>query len=46
MTDRGGGCLVIVNGGAGTKEIARSSGGRSFQRRGTVMDMAWMENMR
>ena len=46
MTDRGGGCLVIGNDGGGGKEIVRSSGGRSFQRRGAVMDMALLENMR
>ena len=26
--------------------MVRSSGGRSFQRRGAVMDMAWLENMK
>ena len=46
MTDRGGGCVVIGNDGGGGKEMVRSSGGRSFQRRGAVMDMAWLENMR
>jgi len=36
VTDRGGGwrwCLVICNDGGGGKEMVRSSGGRSFQRR-------------
>jgi len=40
--DRGAGwrwCLVIGNDGGG-KEMVRSSGGRSFQRRGAVMGMA------
>ena len=46
MTDRGGGCVVIGNDGGGCKEMVRSSGGRSFQRRGAVMDMARLENMR
>ena len=49
MTDRGGGgrrYLVIGNDGGGCKEMVRSSGGRSFQRRGAVMDMARFENMR
>ena len=45
MTDRGGGCVVIGNDGGGGKEMVRSSGGRSFQRRGAVMDMARLENM-
>ena len=45
MTDRGGGCLVIGNDGGGGKEMVRSSGGRSFQRCGAVMNMAWLENM-
>ena len=44
MTDRGGGCVVIDGGGG--KEMVRSSGGRSFERRGAVMDMARLENMR
>ena len=42
MTGRGGGCVVIGNGGGGGKEMVRSSGGRSFQRRGAVMDMVWL----
>ena len=46
MTDRGGGCLVIGNDGGGGKEMVRSSGGRSFQRRSAVMDMARLENLR
>jgi len=46
VTDRGGGCRVIGNGGGGGKEMVRSSGGRSFQRRGAVMDMTRLENMR
>ena len=46
MTDRGGGCVVIDNDGDEGKEMVRSSGGRSFQRRGAVMDMARLENMR
>ena len=45
MTDRGGGCVVIGNDGGG-KEMVRSSGGRSFQRRGAAMDMTRLENMR
>ena len=40
MTDRGGVCLVIGNDGGGGKEMVWSSGGRSFQRRGAVTDMA------
>ena len=40
MTDRGGECLVIGNDGGGGKEMVRSSGGRSFQRGGAVMDTA------
>ena len=46
MTDRGGVCVVIGNDGGGGKEMVRSSGGRSFQSRGAVMDMARLENMR
>jgi len=46
LTDIGGGCLVIGNGGGVGKEMMRSSDGRSFQRRGAVMDMARLENMR
>src|SRR6218665_1551818 len=46
MTDRGGGCLLIGNDGGGGKEMVRSSGGRSFQRRGAVMDRARLENTR
>jgi len=46
VTDRGDGCLVIDNDGGGGKEMVRSSGGRSFQRRGPVMDIARLENMR
>jgi len=34
--------MTVVEG----KEMVRSSGGRSFQRRGAVMDMAPLENMR
>jgi len=30
---------VIGNDGGGGEEMARSSGGRSFQRRGAVIDM-------
>ena len=37
---------MIGNDGGGVKEMVRSSGGRSFQRRGAVMDMARLENMR
>ena len=37
---------MIGNDGGGCKEMVRSSGGRSFQRRGAVMDMARLENMR
>jgi len=36
----------IGNDGGGDKEMVRSSGGRSFQRRGAVMDMAPVGNMR
>jgi len=39
-------CLVIVNDGGGGQEVVRSSGGRSFQSRGAVMDMTRLENMR
>ena len=46
MTDRGGGCVVIGNDDGGGEEMVRSSGGRSFQGRGAVMDMARLENMR
>ena len=46
MTDRGGGCVVIGNDSGGGKEMVRSSGGRSFHRRGAVMDMERLENMR
>jgi len=46
MTDIGGGCVVLGNDGGGGQEMVRSSGGRSFQRRGGVMDMARLENMR
>jgi len=46
VTDRGGGCVVIENDGGEGKEMVRSSGGRSFERRGAVMDMAQLENMR
>src|SRR6218665_2890339 len=38
VMDRGGGCVVIGNDGGGGKGMVRSSGGRSFQRRGAVMD--------
>ena len=34
---------MIGNDGGGGKEMVRSSGGRSFTRRGAV---AWLENMR
>jgi len=34
VTDRRGGCVVIGNDGSGGKEMVRSSGGRSSQRRG------------
>ena len=39
---------MIDNDGGGDKEMMRSSGGRSFQRRGSVMDrpMARLQNMR
>jgi len=46
VTDRGGICLVIGNDGGGVKEMVQSSGVRSFERRGAVMDMAQLENMR
>ena len=46
MTDRGGGCVVIGKDGGGGKEMVWSSGGRSFQRCGAVMDMARLENTR
>ena len=35
---------MIGNDGGGVKEMVRSSGGRSVQRRGAVMDMARLEN--
>ena len=37
---------MIGNDGDGGNEMMRSSGGRSFQRRGAVMAMARLENMR
>jgi len=37
--------VIVIDGGGG-KHMARSSGGRSFQKRGAVMDMARLENMR
>ena len=37
---------MIYNSGGVGKEMVWSSGGRSFQRRGAVMDMAQLENMR
>ena len=37
---------MIDNDGGGGKEMARSSGGRSFQRRGEVMEMARWEDIR
>jgi len=37
---------VIGNDGGGVKEKVRSSGCKSFQSRGAVMDMAQLENMR
>ena len=46
MTDRGAGCLMIGYDGGGGTEMVRSSGGRSFQRRCAVMDMARLKNMR
>ena len=46
MTNRRGGCLVVGNDGGGGNEMVRSLGGRSFQRRGAVMDMARLKNMR
>jgi len=49
VTDRGAGwtwCLVIGNDGGGGKEKVRCSGGMSFQRRGAVMNMARLENIR
>ena len=33
---------MIGNDGGGGKEIVWGSGGRSFERRGAVMDMAWL----
>ena len=36
---------MICDGG-GCKGTVRSSGGRSFQRRGAVMDMTLLENVR
>jgi len=47
--DRGAGrrrSLVTGNDNGGGKEMVRSSDGRSFQRRGAVMDMARLEKMR
>ena len=46
MTDRGGGCVVIENDGGEGKEMVRSSGGRLLKIRGSVMDMAQMENIK
>jgi len=46
VTHIGGGCVVIGNDGGGGKEMIRTLDGRSFQRRGAVMDMARLENMR
>ena len=46
MMVRGGGCVVFGNDGGGGKEMVQSSGGRSFQRCGAVMDMARLETMR
>jgi len=46
LTDKRDGCVVIGNDGGGGKEMVRSSGGRPFQRRGGVMDMARLGNMR
>jgi len=37
---------VIGNDDGRGKENVRSSGGRSFQRRGAVMDLARLENMK
>jgi len=37
---------VIGSDGGGGKDMVRSSGGRSFQKRGAVMDMARLEDMR
>jgi len=37
---------MIWNDDCGGKEKLRSSGGRSFQRRGAVTDMALLENLR
>ena len=37
---------MIGNDGGVGEEMVRSSGGRSFQRRGALMDVAWLENMR
>ena len=37
---------MIGNDGGGGKEMVPRSGGRSFQRRGAVKDMARLENMR
>ena len=37
---------MIWNDDGGSKEKVRSSGGRSFQRRGAVTDMALLENVR
>ena len=36
---------MIVGGCNGGKEKARSSIGRSFQRRGAVMDVTWLGNL-
>ena len=37
---------MIGNDGGGGEEMVRSSGGRSFQRRGAVIDMVRLEKMR
>ena len=38
--------MMIGNDGGGGKEMVLSSGGRSFQRRGAVLDIARLENTR
>jgi len=48
VTDRGAGwrwCSVICNDDGGGKEKVLSSDGRSFQRRGAMMEMALLENL-
>ena len=48
MTDRGAKrrrCVVIINDGGEGREMAQSSDGRSFQRRGAVMDQHTIDTL-